>query len=407
MNRLHLNFNLPSAKQRAQFVKTYTKTFNPTKNECETIANYLLFGKDDDGKNGVQRKEYFIATRNAAWQTEANDISIESLKERQKFNEAFVTWRKSNPVTKVIKPKMARSEAIKKATDPTALRELWKKIDELALLCDTWAWENNKRKTEPEDLAPECPNWTQHEWLKKRHELVELRKQQYAHMPDAMIVAPTLSFCAGAEHPVIGPVNPSAHWSLDRTQLSPDHHLATTARMRDYWENKQNMTLDLRDEAVIKMLMLGWEDIEDEAAAEEERHDVESWWRDLRDLLGQYIASAGLTEAQQIVLHGKQHGLTNKQIRAEVMSKTDKTHTENYISTIFTKICCKAIAAQARQHMEEVENSADPSAWFKCNECGRIMLANSENFAMKGDHFATVCRRCEKARKEKRKHGNL
>lgn len=51
MNRLKLDFTLETATERAQFIDTYIVQFpDLTNSEAETIANYLLWGKDHNGK---------------------------------------------------------------------------------------------------------------------------------------------------------------------------------------------------------------------------------------------------------------------------------------------------------------------------------------------------------------------
>ena len=58
-NRLKLDWALSTSSERKQFVDEYIAklTFKPTEDELETIANYILFGKDEDGLNCTQRKE--------------------------------------------------------------------------------------------------------------------------------------------------------------------------------------------------------------------------------------------------------------------------------------------------------------------------------------------------------------
>ena len=53
-NRLNLNFSLTTDKERINFINDYLKNFNnPTNDELETIANYVLWGRTDTGKNVV------------------------------------------------------------------------------------------------------------------------------------------------------------------------------------------------------------------------------------------------------------------------------------------------------------------------------------------------------------------
>ena len=57
-NRLHLDWSLNLTTERRDFVSTYVTRpeFEKkplTDDELETIANYILFGKDPDGQNVV------------------------------------------------------------------------------------------------------------------------------------------------------------------------------------------------------------------------------------------------------------------------------------------------------------------------------------------------------------------
>ena len=45
-----------SAKDRAKFLKDFNLS-NLTKKELETLANLILFGKDEDGKSAVDKGE--------------------------------------------------------------------------------------------------------------------------------------------------------------------------------------------------------------------------------------------------------------------------------------------------------------------------------------------------------------
>lgn len=61
-NRLHLDFSISSTSDRKDFVDQYIQ--RPefiraplTEDELETIANYILWGKDPDGLNVTQRGE--------------------------------------------------------------------------------------------------------------------------------------------------------------------------------------------------------------------------------------------------------------------------------------------------------------------------------------------------------------
>ena len=58
-NRLRLDFSLSTADERKAFLEQYLqsdtfKVYPPDEDELTTMADYLLWGKDDQGKNGKQ-----------------------------------------------------------------------------------------------------------------------------------------------------------------------------------------------------------------------------------------------------------------------------------------------------------------------------------------------------------------
>ena len=71
-NRLKLDFSIQSTDGRRDFVNEYVtqpqfQRVPLTSDELETIANYILWGKDSDGLNVTQRGEIQIETRNKTW----------------------------------------------------------------------------------------------------------------------------------------------------------------------------------------------------------------------------------------------------------------------------------------------------------------------------------------------------
>jgi len=69
----------------------------------ETIANYLLWGKDEDGKNPVQKHDIEIETKSKTWDRKNTD-SLDELKESPTFNEATVHALN----TQLARPKVVR-----------------------------------------------------------------------------------------------------------------------------------------------------------------------------------------------------------------------------------------------------------------------------------------------------------
>ena len=63
---VQLNFNLEKASERVDFTKDYLEENRHYSNsDLETIANYILYGKDENGTSIVDRKEVEIKTKYA------------------------------------------------------------------------------------------------------------------------------------------------------------------------------------------------------------------------------------------------------------------------------------------------------------------------------------------------------
>ena len=125
---LDLDFNLSTSKERRHFINEYVKNRIFTQKELETMANYILYGKDEDGTNVVDRKEIEINTKYGSYKKKAPE-SLDSLIENPNFNENKITH---NSIYRKEKPKIDR-ELDK---DVPGMQELWKTIDYFQHLID-------------------------------------------------------------------------------------------------------------------------------------------------------------------------------------------------------------------------------------------------------------------------------
>ena len=86
-NRLHLDFKLTTTEERNAFLQQYLQhpQFTerpPTEDELETMANYLLWGKDPvTGLNVKQEGLIDIETKHSTWNRHNDVESLEGLME--------------------------------------------------------------------------------------------------------------------------------------------------------------------------------------------------------------------------------------------------------------------------------------------------------------------------------------
>ena len=198
MSRLRLDFSLSTAEERKEFIDKYMESpmfrkHPPTDDELEMMGNYLLWGRDADGRNAVQKKEVQIATRHGTWDARKDD-SLDALIESPAFNEANIHRAMAGTaIPKIPKEKFNRARALSETRDAPLLHKtfltLFKEIDELDLTLNFYDLNSGKRKTPPrqellnafsaeeiEKLRERANEMSPFKYLKLRHHLVELRR---------------------------------------------------------------------------------------------------------------------------------------------------------------------------------------------------------------------------------------
>ena len=95
MGKFNLDFNIESAKDRLEAIKKIPLD-TLTKKDLETISNYVLYGKDEDGTSAVQRKEIQIKTKFNSYQKKENMVtSLDALMESPTFDESIFQKNKT------------------------------------------------------------------------------------------------------------------------------------------------------------------------------------------------------------------------------------------------------------------------------------------------------------------------
>lgn len=445
INRLRLDFSLETAEERKRFLDEYVQRSEfiikpPTEEELETMGNYLLWGRDENGKNSVQNKIVQIQTKNGTWDKK-EDESLDGLMEQPTFNEASLNSI-NGPRLKVARENFDRSKAL--STCPPSLvpifEDLFLQIDRLDLMLNYWDLAHGKRKNPPREellarfsekeqieLQEESTHYNQFKYLKARHLLVELRRQQFTlkdsysssiqrHTIPIYDQSPgNIEFETEIKVYPLGLNNKKKIAQLlFRKELDPNAYSEEELKIiSDYlWNKKEErarsesqsnfLVIDFRElEHVYNMLLLYF-DLEDESMKEEIDSETDSLLRTLFF----YSDMANLTEVQKEILNLKIKKVKNQDISSYINKKFGKSYTANYISTIFRQKIIKQINDAAAFHMEIIENIFFPENFKKCSTCGKVKLKNSENFVKKSrskDGYSNRCKKCDKIEREKKK----
>ena len=440
MNRLNLNFSLQSNEERVNFLQEYLTqeifTKKPlTEEELETCANYVLWGKDPDGKNPVQKKEIQIKTKNGTWDKKEEE-SLDALFENPSFNEALI-FRPNDVRIKFSKESFSRKEALEKA--PSYLKvtfiELFREIDEIDLILNYYDLEHGKRKNPPrpellqnfseeeqQKFKERAQKLNQYKYLKMRHLLVELRRQQFT-MKDSYsstilkdpqkVIQPELSI------PVFDAdirVYPLGLYTKQKTlekiflpeeQLNPssftDSELSELSKF--YWSKKEETPFyfDFRELEHVYNLFLLFFELEDSSLEGTVDCTTHSFLRTLE----YYINLAKLSDIHKEILQLKIRKVKNQDIANIVNQKFNKSYTANYISTIFRQKIIKQINDAAAYHENIIKNIFFPEEFKRCSTCGRTLLKSSRNFVKKTrskDGFANRCKSCDREERISKKN---
>ena len=441
-NRLKLDWALSTSIERTSFVNNYINQepflSRPLdSDELETLANYVLWGKNENGQNLEQEGLVELPRRNSTWTSQQVE-SLDELTESPTFNENALFPLNSKLPTKKIREVFSRSCA--RATAPASLlpifEDLWRQIDEIELTLNFYELEHGKREKEPraelinsfseaerEKLRSRALNINQFHYLKLRHLLVELRREQYFikdSYSERVLLHNITSTTQEAEERVFDtdiPVFPFGIYGKSRINkiIFEDFGILmgktfTQKELKEitefYWEKererKNNLSLvfDFEDLESVYELFLHFEDLG------EEREEIFSTSSNLLKTLEFYIEQASLTEIQREILNMKIKKYKNQDIATYINNKYKKTYTTNYVSTIFRQKIIPAINDAACYHKQIIGSLPFEEEFKVCTKCGKRLLRDPINFVRKSrskDGLSNHCKVCDKKDREDKK----
>ena len=440
-NRLQLDFGIVESQERKKFVDEYITQPQflkkpPTEDELETMANYILWGKDEDGLNCTQRKEIQIETRNKTWQRNDTE-SLDAIMESPTFNENQFK-RPNEPQTKISRENFDRKKTLSECPEhlKPIFEDLFTRIDTLELAIHLYEFSHGRRKEPPresllkkfteqeiEATKLKIEKWNQYKYLKNRHYIVELRREQFTLRDtySAPIMLKTTPEPA-AEFEALdidAEINVFPLGLISNTQTShllfknPNELNPTTyteeeqlKMLKFLWEKREekpnNFFFDFRELEHIYQLFGQLGELESSI----DTFPINSNLARLVETLRYYISLTDLSEAQKEILELKINKTRNQEIADHVNKKYDKSYTANYISTIFRQKIIPKINAAAEFHTKIIENICYEENFKKCNGCGKILLMDPENFVRKSrskDGYSTKCKICDREDRQRKK----
>ena len=432
MNRLKLDFTLETALERSQFINTYIVQFpDLTNSEAETIANYLLWGKDSNGK--PVGNDLNLETK---WSREENTPdSLDAVLEQP--GASHIVVKDLNNATVYRKPRTVFDRAQTRKDAPSYLlstfENLWHLIDEIDLEINFYEERTGKRDKPPrEELLKRFTNeeielirarsqkLNQYGYLKRRHQLIDLRREQFTirdsyqstfNLTQSIFAPTSNSTVFDCDVPVLplGLIDEPVGKLIFQLNFDPgaynEQQLQSISKL--VWSKREvdsSTAFDFRNLEAVYQLYLFKIDLLDQIERNKLSSKVEPNQESLLQTLDFYEQLADLSDLQLEILRLKEKKTKNQDIADYINKKYGKSYTANYISTIFRQKIIVKINEAAELHRDTVENCFFPENFKRCAECGRILLLDGRNWVRKSrskDGFQNKCKKCEKKGRNK------
>ena len=406
-----LDFSLTSAESRTEFLSRLLSenpnlTQNLTQNDYDLFVDYICCGigaeesQNPKPKSSVQKKETYLENKRKPTPKEE---SLDALLETPTFNEG-TSFSRQDIHYKIPKPNFSR-ERIKSRGQEQNFKELWTQIDELEKLIGV-----REGKLGAEDLGTNFKDLqdraqaldSYHLYLAKKL-LLDLRKTQYTlddfYNPQLQRKELLQSTYRGGEiengltfDTYINVLPLGLYQKIDRFERP-------WMAGAPYTQPQSKFSLDFTNPTQISIIIKFLEDLKEEAIP-----NCESAVPQLVQTLTYYASHAHLSPEQSRILQLKIERKSSSQIAQEINEEFGTSHTDSYISTIFTQQICEKIAWAAQLHKDSFEKRGQPRYWKECKDCGAILLKDERNFTKSSrarDGFQCRCKWCERKKRKK------
>ena len=409
-----LNYDIERDIDRLQAVRDILDQLatDPSQNELEQMANYILYGKDENGKNAVQRKEATdSATRYSSFKRAAdkvqsldaildNPLADQQTLQRLEEGERYIYTK---PKPKIQRPKSAKDGTLLDPGDSLipGMQDLWDSIDKL----ERWlAIQEGRLPAQEGDVLLDS-----YSTYKLRHQLIDVRRHQY-YLKDAY--NPPIHFTA-----IVQPKPQTYNWDRDsfywmdvvewrrRTQNALLHTIKRnvedyewrinpdTKRLEAKWIVRRH-TFDWENPQHIRALIPYYSDIYMQC-----QEKLESWGRTLIYDFDRYQDMAQLSPVRQYILTRRIDRATYQEIADELQLQFGLDYNINHLTMIANKEIPEKIAEAAIKH----RLLTDPTTPKKvCYTCKKELPIHPLFFGSNRSHkdgCSSSCKACERARR--------
>lgn len=409
-----LDYSIERDIDRLKAVEEILDTLDnkPSNTDLEQMASYILYGKDEEGKNAVQRgettdsnKRYNSFQRASEKVQSLDEILDNPLSDQQSLQsmETRYIYTKKKPVIQRPKYDKKTGELIDPGdSEIPGMQQFWECIDRLDHIVAV-----NEGKIPPDENTQIFTD--SYRLYQLKHSLIDIRRHQY-YLKDAY--KPTLHFLALIP-PKAQTYNfdsdtyywmPYEQWqtrvanSLTHTISQNIEDYETRTRATGEFEVKwivRRQTFDWENPAHIKALLNNYSSLYMETMEK-----LDSWGRTLIYDFDRYFDMANFSIAREYIITRRIDRASYGEIAQELQQKFGLKYNENHICTILSKEIPEKMAQAAKKHRMLL--TAPMEERKRCFTCGRYLPRNNYFFATNNsrkDHFASNCKECEKKKR--------
>lgn len=387
---------------------------DPTQTELEQMGSYILYGKDENGKNAVQRGETYDGNSrrfNSFKKTEDKVLSLDEvldnpLADQQKLRPAHERYVYVSRKTTIKRPKYNKKtgELIDIGDgDIPGIWTVWDSVDRLE------HWIAILEKKIPPDETTTVIEVDSYRLYQLKHQLIDLRRHQY-YLKDSY--KPTLHF-QGCDHPkqqFINWAEDAAYWMpLDQWQRKVDNSLLhSVSKNLDDYETRINSDGETEVRWVVSRHTFNWEDPNHIKALINNYQLMYDFFKEKLDTYGRtlifdferYREMANLSPVREFILDKKIQRVPPQEISFLLQEQFGLKYTENYIGHIVLHEIPEKIAVVATRNRMLLETPEEDRK--VCYRCGRALPRNTLFYSRnrnRKDGFSSVCKECEKIRR--------
>lgn len=411
-----LDYNIERDIDRLAAVNEILDTLQtrPSNIDLEQMADYILYGKDENGLNSVQRREaidthkrYSTFARDSETKNTSLDALIDNpLSDQQVFkplDEKYIYVKRKPQITRPKYNKITGELIDPGDSDIPGMTELWERI---AYLEHVIAIAEGKV---PPDESSELIT-DSYKLYKLKHQVADMRFHQYL-LKDAY--KPTIHFVA-VQHP-----QPQYYdWDSDaiywmtipewERKIAADYRPWISHNLDDYEKRINQWTGETEIKWIVRRHNFDWENphhiyalIDNYSALYMQLYEnLYSWGMTLIRDFNRYQDMTNFSPARQYILTRRIDHASTPTIAAELKEKFGIRYNANHISMILAHEIPEAIAATAKKQRLLLETPlSERKRCFRCKRwLPRDPLFFGSNSGRK-DGLASNCKECERMRR--------